>query len=172
LRLARPAEYYAFTIVLAIGFFTPIEEKNTAFRLKFMPLTAILITLVSFIFLTLPYITNQPRFLPCNKKTTAVGLFKFQAKAHCEVAMIIGAKDKWFGKLSLRLFIRCQPEELLKISKIYVAINEKVLLQERLELAKINVVLHDVTHHLHVGANVLTIGVGDSSPFTVTIQPF
>lgn len=171
LRLARPEEYYALTIVLAMGFFTPLENKNTVSSLKFIPLTTVIIALVSFIFLIFPYITNQPRFLPGNDKTIAIGPFKFQAKSYCEIAMMIGAKDKWLGKLNLRFSIRTQTKELQKISVIYVALNDEVLLQQRLDSTKTDIFLHDVSHHFQVGANVLTIDMVDSIPFTVTFQP-
>ena len=172
LRLARPEEYYALTIVLAIGFFTPLQKKNAASCLKFVPLTIVILTFVSLIFLLLPYIANKPRFLPGNEKTIASGSFRFQAKSYCEVAVMIGAKEIWLGKRNLHFSIRCQPKELQKKPAICIAINDEILLRQRLEFAKTNIVLHDVSRHLQVGANVLTIDMADSIPFTVTIQQF
>jgi hypothetical protein len=84
---------------------------------------------------------------------------------------MIGAKDKWLDKLNLRFSIRYHPNEFQIKSVIYVALNDEVLLQQRLESTKTNIVLNDVSHHLQVGANVLTIDMINSIPFTVTFQP-
>jgi len=169
--LSRPEEYYALTVVLAMVFFTPLAGGKTPFHLKFLPLTTVIITFISLIFLVFPYVANKPLYLPCSEKTIAVGPFKFQATSYCEVAMMIGAKDKWPGKLNLKFSIKTQAKELQKKSIIYVAINDEVLFQQPLIFTRTNIVLRDVSRHLQIGANVLTIDMVDSIPFTVTFQP-
>ena len=170
-RLTRPEEYYALTIVVAMGFFSLPDKIKSASSLKAWPLAAIVITGVSLVFLLFPYMASKPRFFPADEKTIASGPFKFQANSYCELAVMVGAKDKWLGERNLRFSIRTQPKELQKNLAVYVALNDEVLWQQRLDSARTDIVLHDVLRRLHIGSNVLTIDMIDAIPYTVSFQP-